>query len=349
MFIMQAKVVKFNFCFLGLLLFGFYAFTQSDFRSQSIVVNPYPSYQVNVFVDKDPSGNGSPSYTIDEEIRIGVQPSEASYIYLFNIRSNGTITQILPNRLDSYGADHFVQAGHTRYFPSHDSRYRFTIDGPEGLDKVLAVASKQPLDTHTLASFTSGRDFATSSMGETNFASTLSIIVNPLPSETWVTDTALFYVTGFNRPAPPPYPVYPPSPVYPPPVTQYGTIDVTTYPAGATIYVDGQFMGYAPTRLSNINTGSRVIRLELNGYVPFNTTVNLRANEVYPINVNLQANNYNNYRVPASKDDCKKDRWQYLRRHDGTIFRNQGDCISYVNHYYGRNYHYDDDDDDDDD
>ena len=35
--------------------------------------------------------------------------------------------------------------------------------------------------------------------------------------------------------------------------------------------------------------------------------------------------------VPASKDDCKKDGWRDLVRTDGSSFKNQGDCVSYVN------------------
>ena len=34
---------------------------------------------------------------------------------------------------------------------------------------------------------------------------------------------------------------------------------------------------------------------------------------------------------PASKDDCKKGGWQNLFRADGSPFKNQGDCIQYVN------------------
>ena len=35
--------------------------------------------------------------------------------------------------------------------------------------------------------------------------------------------------------------------------------------------------------------------------------------------------------VPASKDDCKDGGWQHLVRSDGSSFRNQGACVSYVN------------------
>jgi hypothetical protein len=35
--------------------------------------------------------------------------------------------------------------------------------------------------------------------------------------------------------------------------------------------------------------------------------------------------------VPTSKDACKDGGWQFLTRADGTPFKNQGDCIQYVN------------------
>src|SRR5207249_2330141 len=34
---------------------------------------------------------------------------------------------------------------------------------------------------------------------------------------------------------------------------------------------------------------------------------------------------------PASKDACKGGGWRTLRRADGSSFKNQGDCIQYVN------------------
>ena len=36
--------------------------------------------------------------------------------------------------------------------------------------------------------------------------------------------------------------------------------------------------------------------------------------------------------VPTDKDDCKKGGWMTMSREDGTTFKNQGDCVSYVNH-----------------
>lgn len=35
--------------------------------------------------------------------------------------------------------------------------------------------------------------------------------------------------------------------------------------------------------------------------------------------------------IPTSRDQCKQGGWQNSVRHDGTTFKNQGDCIQYVN------------------
>ncbi|HKY05111.1 MAG TPA: hypothetical protein VJQ56_09480 [Blastocatellia bacterium] len=41
--------------------------------------------------------------------------------------------------------------------------------------------------------------------------------------------------------------------------------------------------------------------------------------------------NFDPFEVAASKDACKNGGWKTLRRADGSAFKNQGDCIQYVN------------------
>jgi hypothetical protein len=36
-------------------------------------------------------------------------------------------------------------------------------------------------------------------------------------------------------------------------------------------------------------------------------------------------------RLPRTKDECKRGGWSDLARADGTAFKNQGACVSYVN------------------
>jgi hypothetical protein len=51
---------------------------------------------------------------------------------------------------------------------------------------------------------------------------------------------------------------------------------------------------------------------------------------VHVDNVNIDGTVYT-FDQPISKDDCKNGGWQTLTREDGTKFKNQGDCIQYVN------------------
>jgi hypothetical protein len=44
------------------------------------------------------------------------------------------------------------------------------------------------------------------------------------------------------------------------------------------------------------------------------------------------AYNFEPFRTPLTKDDCKNGGWQNLRAADGSSFKNQGQCVSYVNH-----------------
>lgn len=238
---------------------------------QAIIVNPVPSYEVEVFVDKDASGEAVPSYAVGEAIRIGVRVSEDAYVYLFNVRSDGGVNQILPNNYDAPGQNNFVRAGETKYFPPEGADYQFQAAAPEGLDKVIAVASETPLDTSTLASFENDPNFASSTLGEEGFADALSVIVTPLPQEDWVSDTALFYV-GSAAPAAP----------------QYGTLEVTSEPAGARVLVDGVFVGYTPLRYGT-SSGEHVVRVELGGYDDFQSTVSVVGGETRTVQATLSS------------------------------------------------------------
>jgi hypothetical protein len=201
---------------------------------QSIVVNPVPTFGVEVFVDKDSSGSGAPSYQIGEAISVGVRVSEAAYVYVFNIKSTGEVVQILPNRYDQDGQNNYLQAGQTKYFPPRGARYAFNIDGPNGLEKVIAVASRSQLDTRQLADFTGTGNFATSNIGQDGFAQTFSIVVTPIPQEDWVTDTALFYVGSRSVTPTTPQPVPQPNTVL------FNSPYLVAYPGSSVTYMDAQ-------------------------------------------------------------------------------------------------------------
>jgi hypothetical protein len=195
---------------------------------RSIVVNPIPGFEIDVWLDKDPSGRDAPAYRVGEALQISVRPSVDAYVYLFSLAADGEVVQVLPNRYDADGSNNFVRGGTVRTFPPSGARYTFNVAPPQGLAKVMAVASLRPLDVSTLATFRSERDFATSNIGEEAFARALRIIVTPIPSGDWVSATALYYVG--SRPQ----------------VGAYGTLRVDSDPRRGEVYVDRTFIGYTP-------------------------------------------------------------------------------------------------------
>lgn len=195
---------------------------------RSIVVNPLPSFEVDVWLDDHTGNRDAPAYRIGENVRISVRPSVDAYVYLFSLAADGFVEQVLPNRYDADGSNNFVRGGTVRTFPPPGARYTFTVSAPQGLAKVIAVASRRPLDVSTLASFRNESAFATSNIGEDAFARALRIIVTPVPSSDWVSSTALYYVG--TRPQ----------------VGAYGTLRVDSDPRRGEVYVDRTFVGYTP-------------------------------------------------------------------------------------------------------
>jgi hypothetical protein len=237
------------------------------FSPQSIVINPRPGFDVDVFLDRG-SANEIPTYQIGESIRIGVRVSEDAFVYLFNVRPDGEIQQLLPNRFDEAGRNNRLRAGETRYFPAQGARYTFNAEPPRGLDKVIAVASKTELDTDQLARFEEGGNFATSRQGEEGFARSLSIVVRPIEQQNWVTDTALLYVG--DRPQQP----------------AFGTLAVRSSPQGAEVFVDGEFVGYTPLNFGT-RPGRHEVRVELSGYDTYRETVIVRPGSTSTIDARL--------------------------------------------------------------
>lgn len=179
---------------LGLSL-GLAAASPAKITAQSIIVNPVESkLKVEVWVNKDASGNQNPVYQKGEALTIGLKTNQDAYVYLFNVNANGAIDLFFPN---NYEESNFVNAGVTRTFPAEGAKYTLTVGGPNGQDKLLALASTKALTLDDIAKFTGDQGFAQVGIkGQENLAKALSIIVNPVPADGWVTDTVNFRVNG---------------------------------------------------------------------------------------------------------------------------------------------------------
>ncbi|WP_407569322.1 DUF4384 domain-containing protein [Deinococcus altitudinis] len=177
--------------------------------AQSIIVNPVvSSLKLRVWTDRDPSGQNTPTYASGDKIQVFVAPTQDAYVYLFNVQTDGQITQILPNR---FSRAELIKANTVKAFPGPGDKFTYNIAGPSGVNKVLAVASSTPLNLSQLSSFKTAQDtFATVTVrGQEGLAQALSIVVTPVKDNAWVTDTAQYAVAA--KPVAQPAPVTSPA------------------------------------------------------------------------------------------------------------------------------------------
>ncbi|WP_102127123.1 DUF4384 domain-containing protein [Deinococcus planocerae] len=192
--------------------------------AQSIIVNPVPtSLSVRVWTDRTPGGTGTAIYAPGDRIRLFTSVNQDAYVYLFNVDPRGNVDLILPNRYG--GGGNFLKANTTKVFPDAGDPFSFDIATPYGLNRVLALASRTPLNLGQIASWGAKQNtFATVNVqGQERLAQALSIVVTPVDQSGWVSGTASYSVVPRavgGRPAPlRPAPVPPvrPAPTRPAP------------------------------------------------------------------------------------------------------------------------------------
>lgn len=226
----------------ALLALGMLAYAEPQVSPQRIIVNPVPTdLQVRVWVDRDPGKSGNPAYQNGEAISIGVQVNQDAYVYLLSIDAGGEINPILPNPFDR---NNFLRAGENRRFPPAGARYTYTVSGPNGQNRVLAVASKRSLDIGRVLDV--ANDYQPRVQGE-QLGRVMAIVVDPVPDRDWTSDVA-FFVVGRAQPAP-----------------RAGTLVIDTNPQGAQVLLDGRSIGATPMRIA-VNPGRYRLELVLDDY-----------------------------------------------------------------------------------
>ena len=73
----------------------------------------------------------------------------------------------------------------------------------------------------------------------------------------------------------------------PPPAPVVGALRVESRPPGATVVIDGREAGTTPTVVSDVAAGARSVRLELAGYQPWETTVDVPASDQVRVGASL--------------------------------------------------------------
>ena len=82
---------------------------------------------------------GRASYTEGDSATVQFTVNRSAYIYLFDIRPDGTVRMLFPN---GYSTQNFVSAGS---YTLPEGLYQFPIEGPAGMEHIQIVASLAPL------------------------------------------------------------------------------------------------------------------------------------------------------------------------------------------------------------
>jgi hypothetical protein len=218
-----------------------------------VVTNIHAPFTVTATVDRDPTGNTIPVYQVGDSLSITMQTDRDAFVYVFNVRADGTVALFFPNELDT---DNFLRANRSRVLPG--SGYTLDLKEPIGLDKIFALASTERLDTFALLRVTQGAIFASADLNERAFAQALTGLLRTRNVDSWAAYTAAFYIGEVAAP------------------TELGIIRIDSLPLAATVYLNDIAQGNTPLTLIG-GLGRYSLRVETAGYTPYVETFDLTA------------------------------------------------------------------------
>ncbi|MGC8840197.1 MAG: DUF4384 domain-containing protein [Candidatus Sumerlaeaceae bacterium] len=249
--------------------------------SSRVAIVPRPRegvLKVNIQTDRS-------RYHIGDPIRIYFSVNRDAYVFIFNTDAAGITRQIFPNY---YDRDNYLRAGRRYMIP--DRTYDLEINGPQGNEKltIVAVAQDFPFlkEWHRYSRrnpYPASREGAAALVRRIESFRTEPSArgihpVRPLPRENfWAEDWTTFYVMGPDRMPPREYKV-----------ARYGRIEIDSTPDNARVYIDGEYYGRTPHIIDRLEVGYHSLRLEKNGYEPYQTNIYVRPNDTRHIDVFLK-------------------------------------------------------------
>ncbi|MGB2981337.1 MAG: DUF4384 domain-containing protein, partial [Candidatus Zixiibacteriota bacterium] len=220
-----------------------------DSRGVKHRVIEYPLLDVEVWVDK---GEGA-TYNPGDNIKVYFQTSRDCYVVIYNIDTRGYVELLYPVDDDD---DPFVEGGRVYRIPDRFDDYELTVDGPDGVEYIQAVASPGALDLPNFpGQYTyEGEVYAYQLDGEDPFEFMADVNAEIAPYD-YASDVCIFSV---EYPHPKWY--YWPNVVYVDrPVDLYWGGVYFDYPWGVDVWIDGVFYGVTPITIPYLVVGRHYV------------------------------------------------------------------------------------------
>jgi hypothetical protein len=201
-------------------------------------------------------------YMLNDALLIHFQVNQPAYVYIYDIDASGAVTLIYPN---GYSRDnHSTPGEHT--LPDRDN-YSLVVGEPLGVEYLQAIALLQPIPLVEMSSAGNLDKEAFPVLGQSiekvKPKVQKMITVTAGPGE-WATAWTSFSV-----------------------VSPQATLVVRSRPAGALVYVGGEYRGQTPIKLL-VEPGKVEISLVKDGYQEWSETVTLKAQAQGELSADLE-------------------------------------------------------------
>jgi hypothetical protein len=220
-----------------------FAYDDSYGVKHRVVDHPY--LDVKVWVDK---GEGA-TYHPGDDIKVYFRTSRDCYVVIYDIDTRGYVSLLYPTEGED---DSYVEGGRVYRIPDNFDEYDLTIDGPNGIEYITAVASLEPIDYPNFPGANSEDEevYAYKLDGEDPFEF-MQDINREITSYDYASDVCIFNVEYQH-----PQWYYWPQVVY---VDRPGDLvcggAYFDYPWGVEVWIDGVFYGMTPILIPSLVVG----------------------------------------------------------------------------------------------
>jgi hypothetical protein len=267
-----------------------------------IIHRPY--LDVEVWVDK---GEGA-TYYPGEEIKVYFRASSDCYVVLYNIDARGYVHLLYP--LDEWD-DPYLEGGRVYRIPDRFDDYDLTVNGPDGVEYIQAVASPEPLDLPNFpGEYTyEGEVYAYCLDGEDPFEF-MEAVNAEIATFDYASDVCIFSV---EYPHPKWY--YWPKVVYVDrPVDVFWGGVYFDYPWGVEVWIDGIFYGITPITIPALVVGRHYVSFWYRGCWIWRDWCHIRRDRV----ITIWPDCHRRYRYVRERFVEKSYRTEKAKRRRGT-------------------------------
>lgn len=142
-------------------------------------------FTIEVKVDK-------PVYRIGEKVTIIVRANRDSYLALYDISTQGEVTQIFPN---CYAEDNLIQGGQVYRIPAETDEFDLkVVEGPPGMERVRAIGTMENVNLFDHQPCGSDEVFPKISKNSKRFEDSLNQKLGVIPSEQWTEASITFQI-----------------------------------------------------------------------------------------------------------------------------------------------------------